>query len=117
VRVRVATYRDLDAVTATLTAAFEADPLWSWAFPERDGLAAWWRLMIRSALRYPWVWIAHDYAAASLWIPPAGIELTEEEEALVEPMLTDLVGPRASTILDQLGRFETPTRPSGRTTT
>ncbi len=105
-KVRVATERDLNAVTATLTAAFEADPLWSWAFPERDGLAVWWRFFIRSALRYPWVWTTDDYAAASVWIPPDGIELTEEEEALVESMLIDLVGRRASEILELLGRFE-----------
>jgi hypothetical protein len=34
VEVRVATRDDLDGVTETLTAAFESDPLWSWAFPE-----------------------------------------------------------------------------------
>jgi hypothetical protein len=98
VQVRVATERDLDGVTATLTAAFEADPLWSWAFPERDGLEAWWRLYVGSALRYPWVWIADDCAAASVWIPPGGVELTEEEEASIEPMLVDLLGPRAAEV-------------------
>jgi GNAT superfamily N-acetyltransferase len=105
-RVRVATVGDLDGVTATLTAAFETDPLWSWAFPERDGLAAWWRFYIASALRYPWVWIADDYAAASVWIPPGEIELTDEEEASIEPMLVDLVGPRAPEVLTLLERFE-----------
>ena len=78
--VRVATEDDVDGVAATLTAAFEADPLWSWAFPD-GGLADLWRLLVSSALRYPWVWVADDYAAASVWIPPGGIELTEAEEA------------------------------------
>jgi GNAT superfamily N-acetyltransferase len=110
---RVATARDLDGVTATLTAAFEMDPLWSWAFPERDGLAAWWRFYIASALRYPWVWIADDYAAASVWIPPGGIELIDEEEASVEPMLADLIGPRAPEVLTLLERFED-SHPNGR---
>jgi GNAT superfamily N-acetyltransferase len=112
VRARVATERDLDGVTATLTAAFEADPLWSWAFPERDGLEAWWRLYVGSALRYPWVWIADDCAAASVWIPPGGVELTEEEEASIEPMLVDLLGPRAAEVSELLERFDT-THPAG----
>lgn len=112
-QVRVATEHDLDGATATLTAAFESDPLWSWAFPERDGLEAWWRFYISSALRYPWVWIAEDYAAASVWIPPGGVELTEDEEASIEPMLADLLGSRAAEVTELLERFDA-THPAGR---
>jgi GNAT superfamily N-acetyltransferase len=42
----------------------------------------------------------------SVWIPPGGIELTEEEEALLGPMLVDLVGSRASEILTLFERLE-----------
>ena len=94
---RRAVASDLDGLTATLTAAFATDPLWSWAFPDPDDLSAWWRYHIASALRYPWVWIGGDYAAASVWIPPDGIELTEEEEERVEPLIRDLVGLAART--------------------
>jgi GNAT superfamily N-acetyltransferase len=104
--IRVATTRDLDGLTETLSAAFETDPLWSWAFPERDDLAVWWRFLIGSALRYPWVWITGEYAAASVWIPPDGDELTTEEEERIEPLLADLAGSRASEILELLERFE-----------
>jgi GNAT superfamily N-acetyltransferase len=103
--VRVATEDDLDGVTATLTAAFEADPLWGWAFPERAGLYVWWRFLVGSALRYPWTWVADDYAAASVWIPPGGAELTDDEEAAMEPMLSELLGPRAAEVLELLERF------------
>ena len=103
--VRVATEDDVDGVAATLTAAFEADPLWSWAFPD-GGLADLWRLFVSSALRYPWVWVADDYAAASVWIPPGGIELTEVEEASLGPVLDDLVGSRASEVLSLFERLE-----------
>ncbi|MGH2924499.1 MAG: GNAT family N-acetyltransferase [Solirubrobacterales bacterium] len=103
---RVATEVDLDGLTSTLTAAFATDPLWSWAFPESADLAAWWRFTIQSALRYRWVWVSGDYFAASVWIPPNGIEITEEEEARVEPMLNELVGPRAVDLLELLERFE-----------
>jgi hypothetical protein len=38
--------------------------------------------------------ITGDYAAAAVWIPPDGVELTEEEEEGVEPLIRDLIGPR-----------------------
>jgi GNAT superfamily N-acetyltransferase len=88
------------------TEAYAAVPLWSWAFPEQEGLAAWWRFLLRSALRYPWVWIAEDSAAASVWIPPNGAELTEEEEASIEPLLGEILGPRRPVVMELLRRFE-----------
>lgn len=103
---RVASESDLDQVTKTLWYAFRDDPLWSWAFPDRAELEVWWRLFIKSALRYPWVWIAGDCAAASVWIPPDGSELTDDEEARVESLLDDLVGRRASEVMELLERFE-----------
>jgi GNAT superfamily N-acetyltransferase len=103
---RAATITDLDGVTATLTAAFANDPLWSWAFPDPDDLSVWWRFYIASAVRYPWVWVSGDYAAAAVWIPPDGVELTTEEEERVEPLLRDLIGPRCDDVLELLDRFE-----------
>jgi GNAT superfamily N-acetyltransferase len=103
---RTATDSDLDGVTATLTASFATDPLWSWAFPDPRDLSVWWRYCIASALRYPWVWISGDYAAASVWIPPNGIELTEAEEQGVEPLVRDLIGPRSGDVMELLDRFE-----------
>lgn len=47
-----------------------------------------------------------DYAAASLWIPPDGTELTEEEEAQVEPLITELGGSRAASIMELLEHFD-----------
>ena len=103
---RTATDSDLNGVTTTLTAAFATDPLWSWAFPDPEDLSVWWRYCITSALRYPWVWIYGDYAAASVWIPPNGVELTEEEEAGVEPLVRDLIGPRCDDVMELLDRFD-----------
>jgi len=111
VDVRLATEREVDKVTATLVAAFEADPLWSWAFP-REGLDDLWRLLVASAMRYSWVWVADDYAAASVWIPPAGTELTAEEEASLGPMLEGRIGPRAAEVLALFERMEH-THPDG----
>jgi ribosomal protein S18 acetylase RimI-like enzyme len=102
---RVATEDDVDRVTATLVAAFEADPLWSWAFPQ-GGLDALWRLLVSSAMRYSLVRVADDYAAASVWIPPGGTELTAEEEESLGPMLEDRIGSRAAEVLALFERME-----------
>jgi GNAT superfamily N-acetyltransferase len=99
VRSRPATESDLDDVTATLTAAFAGDPLWRWAFSRLEDLEELWRLLIGSALRYPWVRMLDGAAAVALWIPPGGTELTEPEEARLEPML-------ARPVLELLERFE-----------
>jgi GNAT superfamily N-acetyltransferase len=103
---RVASVGDLDAVTRTLWLAFRDDPLWSWALPDHEKLAPLWRLWIQSALRYPWVWIAGDYAAASVWIPPGGSDLTDEEEARFEPLVRELAGAHSPAVLELLDRFE-----------
>ncbi len=103
---RVATEKDLEMVTDILTAAFSADPLWSWAFPDDESRAVWWRFLVSSALRYPWVLIADRDAAASVWIPPGGVELTEEEERRVGSVLAELAGARTPDVLELLARFE-----------
>jgi GNAT superfamily N-acetyltransferase len=105
VEVRLATERDVDGVTATLVAAFEADPLWSWAFP-REGLDDLWRLLVASAMRYSLVRVADDYAAASVWIPPGGTELTAEEEASLGPMFEAQIGSRTAEVLALFERME-----------
>jgi ribosomal protein S18 acetylase RimI-like enzyme len=104
--VRVATDADLDRVTKTLWLAFRDDPLWGWAFPEREKLEPWWRFLIRSALRHRSVWVLGDCAAVSVWIPPGCDELSHEEEQQVEGLLEELVGNRASQIMELLERFE-----------
>jgi GNAT superfamily N-acetyltransferase len=103
---RIATERDVEGATATLAAAFGQDPLWSWAFPDPDSLAVWWRFYVSSALRYPWMWVEGDYDAVSVWTPPGGTELTEDEEEQVEPIVRRLAGDRAPEIMELLSRFE-----------
>jgi GNAT superfamily N-acetyltransferase len=104
--IRIATVSDLEGVTATLTAAFAKDPLWSWAFPDPEDLAVVWRFYIRAALRFPNVWIVGEYAAASVWIPPNETELTEQEEERMESLVSDLIGPRAPLVTELSQRFE-----------
>lgn len=103
---RVATPADADGVIDTLWQAFGTDPLWRWAFPDHAGLEPFWRLLIGSAMRTPWAFTTEDHAAASVWIPPGGLELTPEEEDQVEPLLDRLIGSRAADVLELLERFD-----------
>jgi hypothetical protein len=111
VAARVAsTDADLDAVTETISLAFHDDPTWSWAFPDasrrQEQYAVFWRLLIAGAMRYPWVLLTERCEAAAVWIPPGGTEIPAEDEKRVEPLVQDLVGPRAGEVLELLERFD-----------
>ena len=101
---------DLDAVTETISLAFHEDPTWSWAFPDtgrrQAQYAVFWRFLIAGAMRYPWVLMSDGCEAAAVWIPPGGTEFSEEDEERVEPLLRDLVGPRAGAVLELLEGFD-----------
>lgn len=47
-----------------------------------------------------------DGGAASLWIPPNRPELSEQDEARIEPLLRGLVGVHADDVLVPLDRFD-----------
>ena len=106
VSARVATPAEFDDVVGILSAAFFHDPLWTWAFPDSNDRAAWWRVCIGSAMRYPWTWITDDQSAASVWIPPDGCELTPQEEADIPRLIATLCKDRSEAVLDLLGRFD-----------
>jgi GNAT superfamily N-acetyltransferase len=107
---RPATSADLATVTEIISLAFHDDPTWSWAFPDEDRrpeqYRVFWSLMIGAALRYPWVMITESGEAASVWIPPDGTELGEDDEARLGPLLEELVGPRAGEVMELLERFD-----------
>lgn len=103
---RIAGEGDLDRIIATLWAAFADDPLWSWAFPEHLQLEVWWRFLVESAMRYPWVWTTGSCEAVSVWIPPGGTELTGVEEARVQQLIDRLGGARAGEVMSLLDRFD-----------
>lgn len=110
---RVATSEDLDGIVESLTFAFSGDPIWSWAFPEDEAQRRWWRFFAGSALRrYPWTFIAGDFAAVSVWIPPGGTELDGEEEEELRSLLEELTGPRADPVWQLLESFDQ-NHPSG----
>ena len=105
--------RDLAVATAIMTTAFAQDPVWGgWAFPLPDtaardeARAAYWRVMLQSGMRYPWLRLSRGGEAAALWIPPGGEELTSDEVDDLGPLLRELVGEHAATLLEGLALFE-----------
>jgi GNAT superfamily N-acetyltransferase len=109
-RLRQVTDADADRVTELFTLAFYDDPTWSWAFPDpeqrEDQHRMLWGLFMHSAVPYGWVWMTDDGGAASLWIPPGEPELSEEDEARLEPLVRELVGLHAEDVLALLERFD-----------
>ena len=106
---RVARPEDAGAVTALISAAFVADPLWSWAMQRPDGSTAHharlWRVVVDGALRYPWTWLTEHGEACSVWIPPNGTELSEEQEARLVQVAHEVLGARAEAYVELLERF------------
>jgi ribosomal protein S18 acetylase RimI-like enzyme len=100
---RVAGKADVATVTSILVDAFYDDPLWGWATPDpqaRRAQQAWlWGQFVEGALRYPWMWLAAGNVATTLWVPPGGTELTDEQEATYEPRLREALGASADRVL------------------
>jgi GNAT superfamily N-acetyltransferase len=107
---RSATPADTGEIVATLAGAFDADPLWSWAFPDdekRPGqYEAFFGLFIESAIPNGWAWTLDQAAAVAVWTPPGKSELSEEAEAELEPFLTAELGAHAEAVLQVFESFE-----------
>jgi len=88
---------DAGAVVETITAAFDGDPVWSWAFsdPERrpEQYRVWWGMFADAAIRRGSAWVTGPAAeAAAIWVPPNGTDLEPGQEERVEPLLREFLG-------------------------
>jgi GNAT superfamily N-acetyltransferase len=104
--VRVATPRDVQAVTVTVADAFASDPVWGWAFPEPVQLEVWWRFWVAQAVPQGWVRMAESADAVAVWVPPGGYEVAPENETHVETLVKALIPDRSALVLETLDRFE-----------
>jgi GNAT superfamily N-acetyltransferase len=108
--VKKLTEADAEQVVELFALAFYGDPVWSWAFPDPERrleqYRRLWGLYVHSALPYGCVSMADDHGAASVWIPPGQPELSDEDEARVEPLLRELLGSRADDVLELMKRFD-----------
>jgi GNAT superfamily N-acetyltransferase len=107
---RVAVPEDTDKIARTLAEAFFLDPVWGWAFADptrrKAQHEAWFRLLIRSALPFHWVWTTPGYEAVSVWVPPGCPELSAADEARLGPLLQESLGARTELVLEVFDRFE-----------
>jgi GNAT superfamily N-acetyltransferase len=108
---RIATEADYDAAVETIVQAFDADPLWSWMFPDpqkrAEQHATVFGLYVESALPNEGVWMTDDRASAvAVFTHPGKQELSEDAEARLEPFITETLGAHAPAALQTLERFE-----------
>lgn len=97
----------VDAIIETITLAFAGDPMWGpmLAAPQPHDLSVarrYWQLFVSSAQRYPQTYAtaspdsgaadASSVAAATVWLPPGGAELSESEDAGFSEFAKQLLG-------------------------
>jgi GNAT superfamily N-acetyltransferase len=102
---------ELDAVTETITLAFQHDPVWQVALGASDGsgddLRPFWRFYVEGAHRYDTAFTSEGAGTVSTWIPPGGTELSEEQDVEVRRLVEQLLPPARVTALFELwDRFE-----------
>lgn len=103
---RAATPEDMDRVVECLTLAFRHDPVWGVALARPDGStshqAPFWRSYVEGALRYSTVFTTEDVSAVSVWIPPGGTELSDDQEAEVVRLVEASLGPASARAMFEL---------------
>jgi GNAT superfamily N-acetyltransferase len=101
---RLATADDLSSIVETLALAFADDPVWRPSLTRPgappDGMVEFWSIWIRGALRYPWTWLLGQADAVSVWIPPSGTELSDEQEAEMRTLAEERLGRSGSRALE-----------------
>jgi hypothetical protein len=102
---------DIDAATDTVALAFQDDPVWKVALQAPDGatdhVRRFWRFYIDGGRRFHTVFVSNGAGTVSVWIPPGGTEMSEEQEAaLRELAITALGSARANALFDLWDRFE-----------
>ncbi len=108
--VRSASVDDHDAIIATISRAFFADPLWSWVFPDADERRAHspvlWDFFLTAGLRHGSVQIAGASAAAAIWTPPGLPPIDDDESVALEAFFRRRLDARAERVLEGLGRID-----------
>jgi ribosomal protein S18 acetylase RimI-like enzyme len=110
VTARVCSTDDLDTVVEILVDSFYDDPTWSWVFPDplrrREQQRLLWRALTAGAMRYPTVWLSAGDTATSVWIPPDGVELSEEQDEELRAALIEMLGDEAPRVFRVFEAFE-----------
>jgi GNAT superfamily N-acetyltransferase len=96
----------VEPAAETIAQAFRTDPVWGPALGSVDGstdhLRPYWRHYIEGARRYDTVFATTGARTVSVWIPPGGTELSEEQEAGMRELALDSLGPERAAALFEL---------------
>jgi GNAT superfamily N-acetyltransferase len=108
---RTADPSQTSAVAETLAKAFLHDPVWGVALRPVDGsadhLRDYWAQYVRGAMRYDTVFVGDQAQTASVWIPPDGTELTDEQEEETRELAHRALGAvLAESLFELWQRFE-----------
>ncbi len=108
--VRHATDADRDRALDTISRAFFADPVWSWAFPDdterRVLYPDFWGFFLTVGLRNDAVQLTADGTAVTIWTPPGAPELDDDEEAALAQFLRAWCRDRIDIVLEAIGRID-----------
>ena len=89
---------DVDALAATLTQAFDDDPLTTWLFPDpqarRRKLPSFFRSLLRASIPLGEVYSTDDARCAAIWNPPGTFPMGWRTDARLGLTTTRLVGLR-----------------------
>ena len=102
---------ELDAAADTIALAFHSDPVWQVALggtgDAEAQLRRYWRFYVEGARRYDTAFASLDACTVSIWIPPGGTELSEEQEVEMRLLVEQMLTPRLVAALFELwDRFD-----------
>ena len=103
---RPVTPAEADLVATCLHLAFASDPVWGLALRRADGASdhhhEYWRLFIDGALRYGTVFMSPGGEAVSVWLPPGGSELADDQHDALGHVLSENLTPDNQTAMFEL---------------
>jgi ribosomal protein S18 acetylase RimI-like enzyme len=101
---------ELGTVVEILVDSFYDDPTWSWVFSDprrrREQQRVVWQALAEGAMRYQTVWLTEGDTATSVWIPPGGAELSDEQDDALRGSLLELLGDEAHRVFRVFEAFE-----------
>lgn len=90
--VRPLTMEGVAAATETIARAFLHDPVWGVALgvngASDDFLLPYWRTYVEGARRYDTAFASEAAGTVSIWIPPGGTELADDQEVELRELVT-----------------------------